>query len=186
MLRTIAALTAAGALTGGGIAAAAGPGFHRPDVPVPTLAINLPEVSTPAPDLSVQPPSAPQLTLRPTGCGTTNCDISDPLRFAGTVVSFAADTLTERTAKGRTYSATVNAATMVTCPPPSAIAAGHIFNPVISQPEIGSTPARPTLGDRYACSAINLRTGRAIAGAELGRGADGRLYWIAVALAPVS
>ena len=101
-------------------------------------------------------------------------------------MSFHGTTLTERTSSGRTYTAVVDSNTTVACLSHQALSEGHVFNPVqpsIAEPGSGqaSTPTTPQLTDKYACSTTNITVGRHIAGAELGRGANGELHWIAVA-----
>jgi hypothetical protein len=199
MLRTISTLAIAAAVGGGTTAAAfAAPHIYPPKRPSVTVASvtaagtgpavkHLAELKVTAP--TITPPKQPRLDLRPAGCSTATCSAEDPTAMAGTVVSFNGSELTERTKSGHTYTASVDDTTKVACPTQQAIEKGRVFNPSTPAiPKVGvgqvAVPATPTITDEYACSATDITAGRHIAGAELGRDSNGRLHWIAVAVAP--
>jgi hypothetical protein len=199
MLRTISTLAAAAVVGGGGTAAAvAAPQIQAPKAPSVTVkSVTAPKMAPAVKHLTelkvkaptIKAPEPPRLDLRPVGCSTATCTPEDPTDMAGTVVSFNGSQLTERTRSGHTYTASVDDKTNVACPTEQAIDNREVFNPATpSIPKIGigqtSVPAKPKMTDKYACSATNITAGRYTAGAELGRDSNGRLHWIAVALAP--
>jgi hypothetical protein len=162
------------------------PTITPPKQPRPAVK-HLAELKVTAP--TITPPKQPRLDLRPAGCSTATCSPEDPTAMAGTVVSFNGSELTERTKSGHTYTAAVDDTTKVACPTQQAIEKGRVFNPATPAiPKVGvgqvAVPATPTITDEYACSATDITAGRHIAGAELGRDSNGRLHWIAVAVAP--
>jgi hypothetical protein len=196
MLHPLSTLAAA-AILGGGTAATQAENMIQVDVPpAPTVAVATPNapagprlggLTITTPTVTAPHPRRPH--LRPVGCTASACTANDPTQFAGTVVSFDGTALTERTDSGRTYTALVDSATTVACPPQGAVRDKRVFNPVAPPlPKLGSgqaaAPVKPQIKDEYACSTNNITTGRHIAGAELGHDAQGRLHWIVIALAP--